>query len=111
MYILYYVIYGIIMLSKEVGMKVLILFLILFICLGAMPLFAADESGDKSDSVFQKMGDGICKMGKSESGEKGTLTESFQKSSDYIKESSPRARNLSLRGNKKEIMKRRGMCK
>ena len=92
------------MVKKSIAAIVIIMLLA-----GTMPVFAGGTEVTKK-SVFQEVGDSISEFAKSEKSgttEKKSLTEVFQKSSNYIKESSPRARELSLRGDKAAIAARR----
>ena len=91
--------------KKAVSVLMTMLFLA-----GIIPAFAGGAETQK-ESVFQQMSDSISGFAKTEqsgAAEKKSLTKVFQKSSDYIKESSPKAKELSLRGNKDEIARRRG---
>ena len=86
-----------------------LLFVAIFI-IGAVPLLAQDapKSSPPQKSLFQTAGDDISKIGINESGSSGPVTDVFQSSSDYIIKSSPRAKQLSLRDNPRELKRRRG---
>lgn len=114
--------------------KVIYIVLALFLCASMIPAFAAGQKATGSEkSLFQKISDTVepygqgnpSKTGKKskagffqeasdhikaprKSGEKPeSLTRTFQKSHDYIVESSPKAKQLSLRNQEKELKRRR----
>ena len=90
--------------------RVVILVLVAIFMASGMPAFSdAGTDSTSEKSVFQKVSDDISEIGEKTPGQKETpLAERFQDSYDYIVESSPKAKALSLRGNEREIKRRRG---
>ncbi|MFH1380778.1 MAG: hypothetical protein ABIH57_01215 [Candidatus Omnitrophota bacterium] len=90
--------------------KIVIISVALLFISGAILAFAAQNTTAQAPqkSVFQKTSDNISAFFKSWMGSKRPLTKVFQDSHDYIIESAPRAKELSLRENPKELEKRRG---
>jgi len=92
-------------------MKIVVLITFFLFALSSVgPLFA-DEGASKASkkSIFQELNDGLSEFGKFDSSEKKPFSAIFQRSSDYIEETSPIAKKQSLRENEEELNARRGM--
>jgi len=90
--------------------KVIALVLVAIFMASGMPVFSDEGTVSTSGkSVFQKVSDDISELGEKTPGQTETpLADRFQDSYNYIVESSPKAEQLSLRGNEREIKRRRG---
>ena len=92
--------------------KVIFALICLIFIASAGDVFAETDtktsSAQPQGSVFQQASDTISGIERPESINKDTIPKTFQKSHDYIVKSSPKARQLSLRGNTEEIKRRRG---
>ena len=93
--------------------KVFVLILVFAFFASTVPALAQKSQGEKAascdkggKSIFQIASDDITCLGKNM--EKQKPTKLFQRSYDYIVETSPKARERSLRENPSELSRRRG---
>ena len=89
-------------------MKKLIVLILILLISGTITVFADQGTKETPEkSIFQELSDGLSEFGKFE-GEKKPFSAIFQRSSDYIEETSPVAKQKSLREDEEELKKRRG---